>query len=218
MKELKRLEKKQRTNLVSTVFDNGMVVTAEDLDTAMRYPLAVFQTLVRAYFGCGIVCGLDVAKHPNDKGKGEDEQNKESSGDEEKTMCVKVEPGVALDCHGYPLRLCDPVVFNLKRDPCACEPLPNCVCVAISRCSIGESPRLCGSCHGPTYEDWEGGIHGKTVGYWDRSLGEAERYACVSCHDPHDPTIPPMKPTPPPVLPRRVSGTHGNEEPLNDGG
>ena len=32
---------------------------------------------------------------------------------------------------------------------------------------LAESPPLCGSCHGPTYRDWEGGAHGRTGGYWD---------------------------------------------------
>ena len=32
---------------------------------------------------------------------------------------------------------------------------------------LAESPPLCGSCHGPTYRDWEAGAHGRTGGYWD---------------------------------------------------
>ncbi|MBC8201682.1 MAG: hypothetical protein H8E86_06495, partial [Planctomycetes bacterium] len=28
------------------------------------------------------------------------------------------------------------------------------------------APELCGKCHGPTYRDWQAGIHGKTLGYW----------------------------------------------------
>jgi uncharacterized CHY-type Zn-finger protein len=40
-----------------------------------------------------------------------------------------------------------------------------------------DSPKLCGSCHGPTYRDWEAGAHGRTSGYWDRSLGPIERKA-----------------------------------------
>ena len=36
---------------------------------------------------------------------------------------------------------------------------------------FADSPKLCGSCHGPTYRDWEAGAHGRTSGYWDRSKG-----------------------------------------------
>ncbi len=36
---------------------------------------------------------------------------------------------------------------------------------------LSNSAPLCGSCHGPTYRDWEAGVHGRTSGYWDRELG-----------------------------------------------
>ena len=39
---------------------------------------------------------------------------------------------------------------------------------------FADSPPLCGSCHGPTYRDWEAGAHGRTSGYWDRSAGPDE--------------------------------------------
>jgi hypothetical protein len=63
---------------------------------------------------------------------------------------------------------------------------------------LTESSRLCGSCHGPTYRDWEVGIHGRTSGFWDRQLGAIVREDCTSCHDPHAPAFPPMKPGPGP--------------------
>ena len=52
-----------------------------------------------------------------------------------------------------------------------------------------DSPQLCGSCHGPTYEDWEAGAHGRISGYWDRSLGPIKRQDCVNCHNPHSPHV-----------------------------
>lgn len=61
-----------------------------------------------------------------------------------------------------------------------------------------DSSKLCGSCHGPTYGDWEGGAHGRTSGFWDRKQGEAKRLACVNCHDPHSPQIPSRPPAPGP--------------------
>jgi hypothetical protein len=61
-----------------------------------------------------------------------------------------------------------------------------------------ESSLLCAGCHGPTYRDWEHGIHGRTSGYWDRSLGKAVRLDCTDCHDPHSPAFPSMAPAPGP--------------------
>ncbi len=63
-----------------------------------------------------------------------------------------------------------------------------------------ESTPLCGSCHGPTYRDWEAGAHGRTAGHWLRSAGPIKREACVNCHDPHSPKFPPRKPAPGPNL------------------
>ena len=65
---------------------------------------------------------------------------------------------------------------------------------------LAESPPLCGSCHGPTYRDWEAGAHGRTGGYWDRTAGPRKRQICVDCHDPHHPKIPPRKPAPGPHI------------------
>ncbi len=63
---------------------------------------------------------------------------------------------------------------------------------------LADSPPLCGSCHGPTYRDWEAGAHGRTGGYWNRPAGEAKRQICVDCHNPHQPKIPPRQPAPAP--------------------
>jgi len=59
-------------------------------------------------------------------------------------------------------------------------------------------PRLCGSCHGPTYRDWEAGVHGRTSGFWDRQLGDYQRLGCPSCHNPHSPKFPSRAPAPGP--------------------
>ncbi len=65
---------------------------------------------------------------------------------------------------------------------------------------------LCGSCHGPTYRDWEAGAHGRTSGYWNRALGEANRLSCASCHNPHAPQIPKREPAPAPHSLRVTEG------------
>jgi uncharacterized CHY-type Zn-finger protein len=74
-----------------------------------------------------------------------------------------------------------------------------------------ESPTLCGSCHGPTYRDWEAGAHGRISGYWNKSLGQPSRLDCVNCHDPHSPAIPSRKPAPapnPPHVERTAAPAH----------
>ena len=63
---------------------------------------------------------------------------------------------------------------------------------------LSDSTPLCGSCHGPTYRDWESGAHGRTSGHWDRTNPARLRLACANCHDPHAPTIPTRAPAPGP--------------------
>lgn len=65
---------------------------------------------------------------------------------------------------------------------------------------FSDSTPLCGSCHGPTYRDWEAGVHGRTSGMWNRSPagGDFERKNCVNCHNPHSPKFPGRKPAPGP--------------------
>ena len=72
---------------------------------------------------------------------------------------------------------------------------------------LADSPSLCGSCHGPTYRDWEAGVHGRTSGYWKRDLGAIDRKVCTSCHDPHSPAFPPREPAPGPHLLHPVAKT-----------
>jgi hypothetical protein len=67
-----------------------------------------------------------------------------------------------------------------------------------STLKIEQSTLLCASCHGPTYRDWEIGVHGRVSGFWDHSLGSATRQDCVSCHDPHNPAFPSRHPAPGP--------------------
>ncbi len=67
-----------------------------------------------------------------------------------------------------------------------------------TRLKLEQATRLCASCHGPSYRDWEAGIHGRTTGHWNRSMGEATREGCTSCHDPHAPAFPLMIPRPGP--------------------
>ena len=63
-----------------------------------------------------------------------------------------------------------------------------------------DSTPLCGSCHGPTLRDWEGGAHGRTGGFWNKASGETTRRNCVECHNPHAPKFPGRQPAPGPHL------------------
>jgi len=73
-------------------------------------------------------------------------------------------------------------------------------------------PPLCGSCHGPTLRDWEAGAHGRTSGYWNRSLGDIRRLSCANCHNPHAPRIPTREPAPGPHQLRAAAESHHPED------
>lgn len=61
-----------------------------------------------------------------------------------------------------------------------------------------QSHQLCAKCHGPTYQDWRLGMHGRTVGSWDTRGALPTRLTCVQCHDPHRPAFPDIAPLPGP--------------------
>jgi len=73
--------------------------------------------------------------------------------------------------------------------------------------------RLCSKCHGPTYREWEIGIHGRQNGYWNEDLGERNKLLCIQCHDPHNPQFKPMTPEPPPQRTRFATKPHKGEQP-----
>jgi len=60
------------------------------------------------------------------------------------------------------------------------------------------SSPLCGSCHGPTFRDWEAGVHGRISGKWTHDKGQFVRKDCVQCHNPHAPTFRSWTPAPGP--------------------
>jgi len=72
-----------------------------------------------------------------------------------------------------------------------------------------DSPKLCGSCHGPTLRDWEAGAHGRTSGYWNRKPQADDRKVCVNCHNPHSPRFPSRKPAPGPHPLREIGAAAG---------
>ena len=72
--------------------------------------------------------------------------------------------------------------------------------------------QLCAQCHGPTFRDWEKGIHGKTLGSWEVGSEDFRRLICTECHDPHKPAFLPFEPLPRPQALR----THPSS-PASDG-
>ncbi len=72
---------------------------------------------------------------------------------------------------------------------------------------LQEGTLLCASCHGPTFRDWEVGVHGRMSGFWNKANGDVTRQDCTSCHDPHAPAFPPVKPAPGPH-PLRAEAVH----------
>ncbi|MBL4770452.1 MAG: hypothetical protein JKY61_04800 [Planctomycetes bacterium] len=75
-----------------------------------------------------------------------------------------------------------------------------------SELGYSQVQNLCASCHGPTFRDWEKGIHGRTNGYWDATKGEQTRLVCTQCHDPHSPAFGKLKPLPGPNTLRMRGG------------
>ncbi len=65
-----------------------------------------------------------------------------------------------------------------------------------------KSYMLCGQCHGPTFNEWKAGVHGKRTGSWE---GKKEYRLCVHCHNPHSPRYKPLKPSPMPARPQDIN-------------
>jgi hypothetical protein len=63
--------------------------------------------------------------------------------------------------------------------------------------------QLCAKCHGPTYRDWQAGVHGRQNGFWRTDGGPKTKLLCIQCHDPHRPKRPDMKPLAPLRYPPR---------------
>jgi len=125
-----QLPRKARpTGLERVTFHDGMLVSADDLDAAARYPVSLLQSVLRAYLGCGVVCGLGLWVRRTVKG--------------EPAWILCVDRGLAIDCEGYPVELCAPVELDLTPDPCACEPPPTTVLIAVRRTTSAESTHRC---------------------------------------------------------------------------
>ncbi|UCD76585.1 MAG: hypothetical protein JSV91_06605 [Phycisphaerales bacterium] len=79
--------------------------------------------------------------------------------------------------------------------------------------------RLCAKCHGPTYRDWQQGMHGKALLRWDPDDPGRRPLRCSECHDPHAPAFDPLRPLPGPNTLRMgdpKDKQHGGEVDLKD--
>lgn len=137
MKQMTKTEMRRPGSTEAVRFTDGMLVTAEDLNAATAYPLELMQVLVRAYFGCGIVCGLGVTRA----------EGKDSCGNPH-GFAVTIERGVALGCDGYPIELCKDLKLDLSPDDCGCKPTGEIRYVAIRRVTAPDvaPSRGCGCC------------------------------------------------------------------------
>jgi hypothetical protein len=145
-------KKTQPGSTEAVQFSDGMLVTAEDLTAAMRYPLSVIQVLLKAYFGCGIVCGLDL-KNPAEAettgavtaAGGAADPHKPPPSDGDRNFVLTVEKGVALGCDGYPIEICGPLKLDLTPDPCRHDKLAKTMLIAARRVTAAEAAaRPCG--------------------------------------------------------------------------
>lgn len=137
-------------------FKNGMIVTAEDLEAAMHYPVALMQSVNRAVYGCGVICGFEIRPDPGLCGKTGTETICINGTDRQmelhRSFRVEVGRGTAMDCSGLPIELCKPLIVDLSPSSCGCDPKAGgCVCIMIRRIAAPEAPRgdCCGTPSGP---------------------------------------------------------------------
>jgi hypothetical protein len=81
-------------SLTRTNFFNGMLLTDDQLRAEQQYHRDALRRLNRYLWGSGIVCGLEV---------------KHTTG-----LCIQVQPGFALDCHGNALEVCKCITVDLS--------------------------------------------------------------------------------------------------------
>lgn len=164
------------TGLESVKFHDGMVVSAEDLETASQYPVSLLQSVLRSYLGCGVVCGLEL--NPITKPKSE------------WPWVVRVGRGLVVDCHGFPVELTCPVDLDFTPDPCAPDK-PGHAYIALRRTTSDEIAGTPCSCSSDRADETCSRVR-------DRALVQAftwEQLKCLPggvCRRPEKPTEDPQ--------------------------
>ncbi len=77
-------------------FYNGMLLTDEHLRAEQYYFHEALRRLTRHLFGWGVVCGLEIV--------------------EKRGLCIKVNPGIAIDCCGNLIEVCKCITLNLSKE------------------------------------------------------------------------------------------------------
>jgi hypothetical protein len=84
---------REHSTLVRPHFSAGLLLQDDDLTQGVTYTRALSRMMFRTLFGCGVLCGLTVAKPESDKCGG---------------WTIGIEKGLALDCLGDPVEVpCD---------------------------------------------------------------------------------------------------------------
>jgi hypothetical protein len=99
-------------SLVRPRFEPGLLLLDEDLTAIVDHTRALSRPLFRSLFGCGVICGFRITA-------------KVECGN----LYVTVAQGVALDCCGDPIEMCEPQTLGIL---CA-EKLPDYLWVKIRR-------------------------------------------------------------------------------------
>ena len=116
-------QKAGTSTLVRAKFAPGMLLQHDDLEAINNYTRDLSRLLFRSFFGCGVVCGLEVKP---DKYCGQD--------------AITVYRGVALTCLGDPLYVPAPITVTLEKD-CSAKP-PTDICVVLCATRKCCSPRV----------------------------------------------------------------------------
>lgn len=82
-------------SLVRPRFEPGLLLLDEDLTAIVDHTRGLSRLLFRSLFGCGVVCGFRVTPQIQCG-----------------NLSVTVAPGVALDCRGDPIEMCEPQVLG----------------------------------------------------------------------------------------------------------
>jgi len=166
----------------SVNFKNGMIVTADDLSTAMHYPIALMQSVNKAVYGCGVICGFELNPDPELCGKtGHCDPCVDDSPTAYPNFIVQVGRGTALDCYGMPIELCKPVRVDVSPTTCGCDEKGGIVCLFIRRVSANEAPRS--DCCAPSDSPVDCSRERDHVLIKAFPLGQEPEHACMRAMD-----------------------------------
>ncbi|MET0654284.1 MAG: hypothetical protein ABWY94_01765 [Pseudoxanthomonas sp.] len=115
------------SRLVRPHYSPGLLLQDDDLTQAVDYTRELSRVLFRSFFGCGVICGLEVKAY-EECGK----------------LHVDIAKGIGLDCHGDPVEV--PALQTLLVDPTCGPKIPDSFCVVLRRNERCCAPRtaICG--------------------------------------------------------------------------